>query len=163
MRMRKTLKFLHTMGAIGFCGALAGLAVMHANLPDPEALEAFATLRVAMGAVAKWILLPSMGLVVVSGLLSMAATPAYMNAGWVWAKLLSGVIVFEGTLVYVQGPMERAARDARSALTGALEPTALGAPLQAEWGSFWVILAVGVFNVVVGIWRPRMARPSEEG
>jgi uncharacterized membrane protein len=153
--MRKTLKFLHTMAAIGFCGAIAALIVMHLSLPDPAELDRFATLRVAMGAVAKWILLPSMGLVVVSGLFSMAATEAYLNAGWVWAKLISGVVILEGTLVYVQAPMERAARRAQAALAGELDATELGLTLAPEWGSFWVILAVGVANVALGIWRPR--------
>lgn len=156
--MRKTLKFLHTMAAIGFTGAIAALLVLHASLPDPAELERFATLRMAMGSVARWILLPSMGLVVVSGLLSIAATRAFHSAGWVWAKLASGILVFEGTLVYVQGPMERAARQARAALDGSVPAADLGATLQPEWYSFWIIGGVAVVNVLLGIWRPRFTR-----
>ena len=99
--MRKTLKFLHTVGAIGYAGAAAALLVLHAQLPDPEDLERFATLRMAMGAVAERILLPSIALVLVSGLLAMAFNRAFHNAGWVWLKLIFGVLVFEGTLVSV--------------------------------------------------------------
>lgn len=156
--MRKTMKFLHTMAAIGFTGAIAALLVLHASLPDPSELERFATLRVAMGAVAEWMLLPSMGLVLVSGLLSFAVTPAFQNAGWVWAKLASGVIVFESTLVYVQAPMQRAAERAVAALNGETPAAELGATLQPEWFSFWIIGAVAVANVVLGVWRPRFGR-----
>ena len=158
--LRKAIKLLHTLAAIGFIGALAALLVLHAALPSPAEVERFATLRVAMGAVAQWLLLPSMGLVITSGLLSMAVTPAYQNAGWVWAKLLSGILIFEGTLVYVQAPMERAAERGRAALEGGVPVAELGGTLGPEWGSFWIIGAVGVVNVVLGIWRPRLVRFS---
>jgi hypothetical protein len=153
--MRKTLKFLHTMAAIGFTGAIAALIVLHASLPDPTELERFAALRVAMGAVAQWLLLPSMGLVIVSGLLAIAANPALHSAAWAWIKVALGVLVFEGTLAYVQAPMERAALRARAALQGEIPAAELGTTLPAEWGSFWVIGAVAVANVVLGVWRPR--------
>ena len=114
--MRKTLKFLHTLATIGFVGALTALIVLHLSLPEPTELQRFAAVRIAMGAMAEWILLPSMGLVLVSGLLSMAVTPAFQEA------------------------------------------PELGATLGPEWGSFWVLLLVGVANVVLGIWRPRFKR-----
>lgn len=167
--MRRTLKFLHSVGSIGFCGGLLGLLVLHAMLPDPDQLERFATLRGAMGAVSKWIVFPSMGLVVVSGLLAMAATPAFHNAGWVWAKLATGILVFEGSLIYILGPMERAAVQARTALEGvtagsvAPDGAELSAALGAEWGSFWVLFAVGILNVALAIWRPRFSRGRTRG
>lgn len=153
--MRKATKFLHTMAAIGFTGGLAALIVLHLSLPAPTELQQFAALRIAMGAVAEWILLPSTLLVLVSGLLSMAVTPAFQNQGWALAKLASGILIFEGTLVYVQGPMEKAADRARAALAGELPVAELGATLQPEWSSFWIIMAVAVANVVLGVWRPR--------
>lgn len=161
--MRKLMKFLHTMAAIGFLGAIIAFLVIHTQLPEPTELARYAVLRTTQGAVAKWVLLPSMGLVLVSGLLSMAIVPAYQNQGWVWAKLLSGAIVFEGTLVYVQGPMERAAARAQAALAGEVPVTELGATLGAEWGSFWVIGMVAVANVVLGVWRPRFSKKRRTG
>lgn len=154
--MRRTVKFLHTMGAVGFLGAITALIVLHLSLPDPAELERFASVRVAMGNVAKWVLLPSMATVVCSGLLSMAIVPAYASAGWAWAKLLSGILVLEGTLVYVQAPMQRAGERALAALAGETPSVELGATLQPEWGSFWVIGTVGVLNVALGVWRPRL-------
>ncbi len=164
--MRKTVKLLHTMGAVGFIGAIAALIALHVSLPDPSDVERFAAVRIGMANIAKWILLPSMATVVCSGLLSMAVVPAYGSAGWAWAKLLSGILILEGTLVYVQAPMRRAGERAMAALSGDPQTVELGATLQPEWGSFWVIGAVGVANVVLGIWRPRFIRddrpaPSE--
>jgi hypothetical protein len=153
--MRKTLKFLHTMAAIGYTGGLGALLVLHASLPDPSELQPFAALRMAQGALAQWILFPSMGLVLISGLLAMAVTPSFQDRAWVWAKLATGILVFEGTLAYVQAPMERAAARAQMALGGEIPVTELGATLRPEWGSFWVMLGVGVANVILGVWRPR--------
>jgi uncharacterized membrane protein len=159
--MRKTIKFLHTMGAVGFIGAIAALIVLHASLPEPAALERFASVRVGMANVASWILMPSMVAVVLSGLLSMAVVPAYASAGWAWAKLLSGILVLEGTLVYVQAPMRRAGERAVAALSGEAGVAELGATLGPEWGSFWVIGAVGVANVALGVWRPRLVAADQ--
>lgn len=161
--MRKALKLCHSLAAIGFCGALASLLVLHASLPDPVELERFAAVRIAMGAIATWLLLPSMALVVLTGMFSMAYTQSYASAGWVWAKLGSGILVLEGTLVSVQGPMERAARQAHAALAGEIDATVLTVPLQSEWGSIWVILGVGVVNVILGVWRPPLLRREKLG
>lgn len=154
--MRKFVKILHTLASMGFGGALAALIVLHLLLPEPADLQRFAALRIAQGAIAQWILLPSMAGVLLSGVLSMAITPGFHNAGWAWAKLGTGIIVFEGTLAFVQAPMERAADRARQALSGELSVAELGTSLPNEWGPFWVILAVAVLNVVLGVWRPRI-------
>jgi uncharacterized membrane protein len=160
--MRKFLKFLHTLAAIGFTGGLASLLVLHACLPDPAELQPFAALRMAQGAIAQWILFPSMGLVLISGLLAMAVTPSFQDRAWVWAKVATGILVFEGTLAYVQAPMERAADRARLALSGEIPVTELGATLRPEWGSFWVMLGVGLANVVLGVWRPRFFKGLDD-
>jgi uncharacterized membrane protein len=158
---QKTLKLAHIVGTIGFCAALLALLLLHASLPDPAQLEQFASIRLAMGNVAKWLLLPSTGLVVVSGLIAMAVNDVYKNAGWVWVKLATGVLILEGTLVYVQAPMERAANNAQSALEGDFDLSSLGTVLNSEWNSIWVILAVAVVNVVLGVFRPRIIRQAK--
>jgi hypothetical protein len=157
--MRKTSKFLHEMASFGFLGAISAFLVIHTILPDPAVdLERFAALRVAMGAIAKWILFPSLMLVLVSGLLSMIVVPSYQTAGWALAKLASGVVVFEGTLVAVQAPMRRAAERATAALAGEFPVEELGATLSNEWVSFWLVGGLAVANVVLGVWRPRLRR-----
>ena len=60
--MRRALKFLHTMGAIGMMGAMACLLVLLAFTPPPTPVSEYAVMRAAMGAIATWIFLPSLGL-----------------------------------------------------------------------------------------------------
>lgn len=156
-QVRRTLKFLHTMGAIGLMGAMACLVVMLSFTPPPGSLSGYALMRGAMGAVASWVFLPSLALTLLAGLLAIAQR-AFHNAGWAWLKLATGVLMFEGGLVYVQGPMRQEADLSAGALAGAVDPAMLGQSLAAEANTLWVLLAVATANVVLGVWRPRLIR-----
>lgn len=156
--MRRLLKFLHTMGAAGVMGAMASLLVMMVFAPPPASLAGYALMRGAMGAVATWIFLPALALTLMSGLVAMAVNRAFLNAGWAWVKLATGVLMFEGGLVYVQGPMRQEAERSAAALAGRVDPATLAASLGAERNTLWLLLAVATANVVLGIWRPRVLR-----
>lgn len=156
--MRRLLKFLHTMGSIGLMGAMAAMLVLFSVAPPPSSLAGYALIRGAMGAVATWIFLPSLALVLVAGLLAMALHPVYRVAGWAWLKLATGVLMFEGGFVYIQGPMQREAAASAAALAGKLDPAALAVTLGPERNTLWVLLAVATANVALGIWRPRVLR-----
>jgi hypothetical protein len=75
------LKFMHTMGAIGLMGAMACLLVLLSFMPDPASLSEYVRMRAAMGGIATWILFPSLGLTLIAGLLAIAVTRAFHNAG----------------------------------------------------------------------------------
>ena len=90
--------------------------------------------------------------------MSMSLGKFFTGAPWAWAKLALGVVMFEGTLFAVQGPMQREAELARRVMEGSADAAELGLSLQSEWGSVWVILLVAVANVVLGVWRPRFQR-----
>ncbi len=51
--MRRLLKFLHTMGAIGLMGAMACLLVLMSVSPPPTDMAGYATMRAAMAAIAR--------------------------------------------------------------------------------------------------------------
>ncbi len=85
--MRRLMKFLHTMGAIGMMGAMACLVVLLIYAPAPSELPQYALIRGAMGGIATWVFLPSLAMTLIAGLLSLALTPAFHNAGWALVKL----------------------------------------------------------------------------
>lgn len=156
--MRRLLKFLHTMGAIGLTGAMACLLVMLDATPPPSSLAEYARMRGAMGDIATWIFFPSLGLTLVAGLLAIGLNRAFHNAGWAWIKLATGILVFESGFVGVLGPMQEEARRSADALAGRLDPATLTGGLTAERGTLWVLLGVATLNVVLGVWRPRITR-----
>lgn len=146
------------MGAIGLMGAMASLLVLLSVTPAPSSLAAYALLRGAMGAIATWVFFPSLGLTLVMGLLAIALNRGFHGAGWAWAKLATGILMFESGFVGVLGPMQREAEQSARALAGQIDPATLAGSLGAERGTLWVLLAVATANVVLGIWRPRLTR-----
>lgn len=158
----RLLKFLHDLGAIGLAGALLALLVMLAGLPDPADMAEYAAVRQAMRAIADWLFLPSLGLVLVSGLFALAANQAYMNSGWALTKLATGIVMFEGGLVAVNGPMRREADRAVKALADN-EPLAIaGGTMNSETLAISVLLVVAALNVALAVWRPRFRKRSAE-
>ena len=160
--MRRLVKFLHTMGGIGLMGAMAALIILVVLMPQPTALEAYVTHRAIMGKIAEWLLLPSLGVVLFTGLWSMAITRAFLHAGWVWVKLATGILVFKGVMISIQGPAEQEAILSAQALAGTVDPAQLGQRLSEEWGVLWVMTLVAVANVVLGVWRPRMSKKHRQ-
>ena len=160
--MRRLIKFLHTLGAIGMAGALAAHIVLLAAMPESSSLAEYSAWRQGIGAIARWLLLPALGLVLVSGLLAMAFNDRYHSAAWAWAKLALGVITFEGTLLTVQGPAQRAAQASIRAAAGELDVAEIAAMVRGEWASLWVLLAIALVNVGLAIWRPRFSRRPRE-
>ena len=120
--MRKALKFLHTLGGVGLLGTFMTLVIVLALLPDPlQDIHGYAALTELVDRLARWVLLPSLAITLVSGLLSIGAVTAFHSAGWAWLKLATGVVMFEGTLLAVQGPIQREANLTRQFLNGDLE------------------------------------------
>ena len=124
-------------------GSLAACLVLVATAPAHPAV-AYAAARQGIAVITQWLLVPSLALVLISGLLAIAANKAYHNAAWAWVKALLGISLFEGTLLTVGA----AARD----------PGELPAALHSEWGTLWLLLAVAVTNIVLAVWRPRLFR-----
>jgi uncharacterized membrane protein len=148
--VRRLLKFLHSVGAAGLTGAAGALIIVLMLAPASAGGPGCAQTVVAMSKIAGWIIGPSILLTVATGLLAMVANPVFQDLGWVWAKAATGILVLLGGL-HVIGPLqEEAKRVASGADTGS---TAL--LVDGEIGTLWVLLAVAVANIALGVWRPR--------
>ena len=129
------------MGAAGLMGSMAALVVLVNSAPAPTQLGDYAHARGAMAAIANWIVLPSLVLTLVSGLLAIAATKPFHDAGWAWAKAATGILIFAGGL-HALSPIQEEAERAAVALAGQGDPAALAGASQAEAATLWVLLAV---------------------
>ncbi len=158
--MRQVLKFLHELSAIGVVGALAAHIVL-VWTADPASLQGYIAVRNGIDAVCKWILMPSLAVVLISGLLAIVATRGYMDARWPWIKALLGISMFEGTLGAVVANAKRGSQFTEKVASGAADPQALAEVLRSEWIGLWTIMALALANVAIGVWRPRFAlRPA---
>lgn len=148
--MRLGAKALHDIASIGFGGALAACLVINLVANRSSPVE-FAAARNAFAAIAQYLLVPSMAVVVVSGLVALAATRAYLDAGWAWLKALLGLSVFEATLVIVGSSSKQA-----ELVAAATDPTLLDALLRSERNTLWLLIVLSTANVVLAVWRPRL-------
>lgn len=155
--MKRFLKLMHEIGGIGMTGALAAHLILVITAPDTSLAE-YAVVRQSILAVSKYLLLPSLLIVLVSGLLAMAVHYPFCQARWVWAKALTGIGLLEGTLVTVQGTSRRAAELSAAAVDGQADPALMAELLRTEWIGLWTILALSLLNVVLGVLRPRLGR-----
>jgi uncharacterized membrane protein len=152
--LRRLLKFLHTLGAAGLMGAAAALAVVLMLASASIGAAGYAPILLATSKIAAWIIGPSIVLTIASGLLAMVATPAFQDAGWVWAKAATGILILLSGL-HVLGPIQEEAKRAAGALTRGADPASASRLLDAEVNTLWLLLAVSVANIALGVWRPR--------
>lgn len=71
-------------------GSMISLLVLLSIAPPSTSLAEYASIRGARGSIATWIFFPSLGLTLIAGLVAIAYSRGYHNAGWAWAKALSG-------------------------------------------------------------------------
>jgi hypothetical protein len=159
--LQRLLKTLHEIGAIGVVGSFAAYIVLVATAPT-QSMVAYAAVRQGIAAIAKWLLVPSLGIVLISGLLAIAANRAYKNAGWAWVKALLGISMFEGTLLTVGAGARHAAELSAAAAAGQGDPAQLAAVLHGEWGGLWLLLSLSIVNILLAVWRPRLSRKTSE-
>ena len=155
--LSKILKALHELGAIGTLGSFAAAMVLLATAPTSSPV-AYAAILQGIAAIAKWLLLPSLGMVLISGLLAIAANEAYKNAAWAWVKALLGIGTFEGTLLTVSASARRAAELSALATSGHGDAAEFAQVLHTEWGGLWILATLALINVALAVWRPRLYR-----
>lgn len=153
--MRRLLKFLHTVTGLGMLGGLAAYIMVLMAAPDITNIEQHVALRESLAFVSNWLIMPSMLLVLVTGLLAMAASNVYMSAPWVWAKALSGVLVFEATLASIDAPADRARAAVLEAAAGNIDAQRLSELVHDEFVAWWILFGLGVANIAIGVWRPK--------
>jgi len=140
-------------------GSLAALLILAKLAPPPASLSGYALIRGAMADIAAWVVLPSLVLTLCPGLLAIAVTRAFHDAGWVWLKAATGILIFAGGL-HALAPIQEEARLSAEALAAGLDPATLAGVSTGEISTLWVLLLVSTANVVLGVWRPRRIWPT---
>jgi uncharacterized membrane protein len=159
--MKPLLKLLHLLAAIGFAGTLV-VSLLLAATADDSTATAFAASRRAIAAAAEHIALPSLVLLVLTGMLLVVKQPAYFEARWVWAKALLGALIVGIALLVVQPAVSRASALAQMSVEGSPVLRPLAAALRAERIGGIVNLALSLAAISLAVWRPSLARRRGE-
>lgn len=158
-RARIIVKILHTLAAGGLIGGLGCHMALLAFAPHETPAD-YAELRQSLAMIGKYMLAPSLIAALVSGLLSMLVHTPYLDKGWVWLKALTGVLMFQGVLLAIVSEGAKAARVAAQAAATAAPDFQSATLTGREWGTLWIVMALAIANVVLGVWRPRLMKPS---
>ncbi len=154
---RRILKILHELAAFGVTGALAAHMILLAMAPT-DSPEGYIAIRRGIEAISGKLLVPSLGVALVTGLFAMAIHRPFQNAGWAWAKLLLAFPLFEGTLATIDSSARYATVFAVDLAEGRADPSRLEALIAVEWRSLFIIMALAVVQTIIGVWRPRKRR-----
>ncbi|MEM1193245.1 MAG: hypothetical protein AAGH42_07615 [Pseudomonadota bacterium] len=157
--MRKVLKILHSLSAAGLMGGLACYMVLLVAA-QPQTVAAYVDLRASIMAVCNLMIIPSLGVVLVSGLFAMAVHYPFCEKGWAVLKAALGIVMFKGTLhaVWAKGAEGKAA--AEKFLADGADMAAIKNAMAMEWAALWIIMGLCILNVVLGVWRPRRLMPD---
>lgn len=158
--MRKAVKVLHTLAACGLIGALAGyaLVLLYARQDTPAQ---YADMRHTINIISNYLLMPSLGVGLLSGLVSMIVHQPFQQFRWAWLKALLGISMFEATLVVISTKANTAAALADKITAGENKADELAAAIASEWNGLAVVFALAMANILLGIWRPSLMRRSE--
>ncbi len=155
--MRKALKIAHTLATCGIIGGLFAYMLLLVAAPQGTPV-AYADLRGNIALISNVILVPSLGIALVSGLLAMAVHRPFLDKRWAWVKAAMGILMFKAVLTVVGSKADYAAALSAKIVAGTAPADALETALAHEWQALWTVLALSVANVVLGVWRPRLKR-----
>ncbi len=156
-RLPKALKFLHTLAACGIIGGVGCHMILLIFAPQ-DTPAAYADMRQSISAISNYVLVPSLAIVLISGLLSMAVHPPFLDKGWAWLKAGMGFFMFKAVLTIVGVTANQAADIARRIEGGEPAEALLEQAIFNEWAFLVFVMVMSVANVVLGVWRPRFSR-----
>lgn len=147
---RRSLKALHELAALGLGGGLAACLVI--NLTSAAATpDHFLAARAVFDAIARYVIVPSLALILLSGLLAIAATRGFHDAGWAWVKALLGISLFEATLLTIGS-----SRKHQELAAAVADPSLLASLLTSERNTLLLLIGICVVNIVLAVWRPSL-------
>ena len=155
---KNLIKLLHFASLAGLAGGI-DVSLVLADTIEATSPSATAGMHAAIALICGAVIVPSMIVLLLTGMLLVVARPHLINARWVWAKALLGLATAVVVLLALQPAVIAAAA---MAATGALGDAALGplAPVvESENAAAWWTLGMVLIALVVAIWRPRLGRP----
>lgn len=153
--VRNFVKLLHYASLIGLAGGIV-VSLLLGYAIDATSPSGAASMRAVIALVYGSVIVPSLVVLVLSGMLLVVARPQLINARWVWLKAAIASLV--GGLVLL-GLQPLAISVAAATATGALGDAAIS-PLaklvETEFLLAAATLAGVVLAMIVAIWRPQL-------
>lgn len=159
---KNVVKLLHFAGLVGLAGGIM-VALVLASAIDETSPSGAATVHAAIALVGSAVVVPSLIMVLVSGMLLVVARPQLISARWVWLKAALGVVVGAVVLLALQPAFRAAAVMSAGGALGERAIVPLATVVAREYGAAYATLALLLAAGVVAIWRPRLGRAAARG
>jgi uncharacterized membrane protein len=149
------MKVLHLASVAAFGGALLVTLFLADDVKQVQP-GGFAAVRQAIASIGETIVLPSLIVLLLTGILLLVARPMLIGARWVWAKAAIGLAIGALAIFVVQPATRIAAAIATEAAIGTPGLVPLQRALDAEQFGVSVNLALLLAAVTLAVWRPRL-------
>lgn len=161
---RHLIKIVHLLALAGFVGGLASTLLL-SDFADNAPPSLLAALRMSVASLGESLVVPSLVLMVLSGMLLVVARPQLVRARWVWAKAVLTAVIAIVALGVVHPAITRAAILAAEGALGTPTLNEMSRAFSAERIGGLVVLVLSAVAVVLAVWRPRLGqrRPPDAG
>jgi hypothetical protein len=153
--MKHLLKLMHLASMAAFSGSLM-VSLVLADSAEGVTAAGLASVRRSIAVVGDAVVVPSLIVLLVTGMLLVVARPNLIHARWVWAKAVLGTTAAAIALFVVLPAERHAAIAANEGSLGAPSLELMQRALQSELLGTIVTLALVLLAVLVAVWRPRL-------
>lgn len=156
----RLIKFLHLLALAGFVGGLVSTLLL-SDFADAAPPSVLAALRMSIASLGESLVVPSLVLLMLTGMLLVVARPQLVRARWLWMKAALAVAVAAIALAVVHPAITRAALLAAEGVLGtpALDEMSRTFSVERAWGV--VVLLLSAAAVALAVWRPRLGQSSQ--
>jgi hypothetical protein len=159
---KNVIKLLHYASLVGLAGGIL-VSLVLADTIDATSPSATASMHAAIALICGALIVPSMVVMLLTGMLLVVARPHLIGARWVWAKAALGVVTGAVILLALQPAVKAAASMAATGARGDAPLGPLAAVVASEHAAAWWILGLVLVAMVVAVWRPQFGRPARPG
>lgn len=158
---KNLIKLFHYVGLIGLAGGVA-IGFVLADRIDVTSPGTTATLHAAIALVCAGVIVPSLVIVLVTGMLLVVGRPHLIGARWVWMKAALGLAVAVVVFAWLQPAITAAASMSEAGAPGSAVPVPIAGVVMTEFAASAWTLGLVVAAMVVAIWRPRLGWPRAD-
>lgn len=156
---KNLIKLLHYASLVGLAGGIV-VSLVLADTVDATSPSATASMHAAIALVCGALIVPSMVVMLLTGMLLVVARPHLIGARWVWAKAVLGIVTGAVILLALQPAVIAAASMAATGALGEAAPGPLANVVAIEYAAAWWTLGLVLVAMVVAVWRPRFGRTA---
>ena len=156
---KNLIKRLHYASLVGLAGGIV-VSLVLADTNDATSPSAAASMHAAIALICSALIVPSMVVMLLTGMLLVVAQPRLIGARWVWAKAVLGVVTGAVTLRALQPAVIAAASMSATGALGEAAPGPLANVVAIESAAAWWTLGLVLVALVVAVWRPRFGPPA---